>query len=57
MNPGSEADLIEQIQGPALHCGIRIAGNQSRDEDVFQHGALGQQVVVLEHKADLFVAK
>ncbi len=57
--PGTlcEAHPSEQIHGPGFVFILDPAGDHGRKKDVFQHGALRQQVMVLEHEPDLLVSE
>lgn len=48
VNPRAEANLLEQIESAALPLVIGIPRHQGWNENVFQDGTLGQQMVVLE---------
>jgi hypothetical protein len=56
-NPGAKAHLLQQIESSALRPTFDLPRNQGWNEDIFQDGALGQEVVVLEHETDLLVAE
>lgn len=51
-----EAHLIEQLLRAMLYVGL-VGPHHRRYQDVFEHGALGQQAMILKHKADFFVAE
>jgi hypothetical protein len=57
MNPRAEADLLEQVESSALLPIVCILRKQGWNEDVFQHCALGKQMVVLEYETDLLIAE
>jgi hypothetical protein len=52
-----QSDAPEQGGGALVDGSPVIVADQGGDEDIFQHRALGEQVVVLEDKADLAIAK
>ena len=52
-----EAHSLEQIHGPGFVFILDPAGDHGRKKDVFQYGALRQQVMVLEHEPDLPVSE
>ena len=57
--PGAlcEAHPLEQIHGPGFVLILGPTRDHGRKKDVFQHGALRQQVMVLEHEPDLLVSE
>ena len=57
VEPLGEADAFEQLPGVFF---VDVGGDavgQERDQHVFQHRALRQQVVLLKHEADLPAAE
>ena len=54
---GAEADLVDQGARAPLDVVVRVRRHERRHEDVLEHRALRQQVVVLEHEADVAVAE
>ena len=56
MQPGAQSDPFKQFKRPVLH-GIARIGNERGNKNVFQNGALREQMVILENEADLFIAE
>ena len=58
VQPVAQADLVEQFERPAARAPPAVPSrDQRRNQHVLQHAALRQQVVILEHEADLPVAE
>lgn len=57
VEPFSQADPIEQPAGPLFGFRRDAGAGERGDQDVFQHVALRQEVVVLEDEADVLIAE
>ena len=56
VDPTGQADLIEKLPGPRL-VSVARRSHQSGRQDVLQHRALRQKVVVLEDESNLLVSE
>ena len=50
-------DALKQLPGPRFRFGLIVPGNQRRNQHIFENGALRQQIMILENKANVPVAK
>ena len=53
----AEADALEELDGPGFHRGPVVVGHQGREQHVFQHAALRQEILILEDEADVTIAE
>jgi hypothetical protein len=57
VQPPRQSDALEQMPGAGLDLGSIVMTYYRGDEDVFQHGTLRQQMMVLENETDVPVAE